>query len=574
MRLSIRQQIVGPFVVLVLFVGVVGTAVVTYQFSSGLSSQFDDSLVRTSVRANDRMAQLEASRLELLRAASNTVGVSSAAVSGDAATMQRLLVPVVGNAEPANLTIRVLNRAGSQFLVLRRTASAAVPNQVASPDAPPDQPAVRDVLAGRTDPMGDKYVLLVSEPEGQELYWLAPIRDSRQAVVGEILVAEPLSDVAAEVRKAQPADLLLYDSSGRLLSSSIAGSQDLTTDVRQAVAPDHPARIFRTVSGQQYGLLVNDWTMRSRPIGYLGIGLSAGDLDSSLAQLRWFLVVLFAAAALLALMIGIAMASRITRPIQQLVGAMKTVSAGNLHHRAPPGPANEIGFLTETFNAMTATLESKARELEDSSFSSLEALARAIDARDPYTFEHSARVTAISLEIAEALGLPSDDRKALQRSALLHDIGKIGVEDRILAKAGQLTDEEWEHIRQHPLIGYEMLKDVPFLTRSLPGIRHHHERWDGAGYPDKLKGEIIPIQVRIVTVADAFDAMTSDRPYRKSFSFEFAARSVMSLAGTQFDPEVANGFESRKLAIIGLLKEMGKSPVPRNSEVQWLERAG
>src|SRR5207253_10013457 len=136
----------------------------------------------------------------------------------------------------------------------------------------------------------------------------------------------------------------------------------------------------------------------SRAIGCPGTGLSAGALGPSLAELRWFLVVLLAAAALLARMNGMAMASRSTRPIQQLVGAMTAVSAGNLHHRAPPGPANEIGFLTETFNAMTATLESKARELEDSSFSSLEALARAIDARDPYTFEHSARVTAISLE--------------------------------------------------------------------------------------------------------------------------------------------------------------------------------
>ncbi len=574
MRLSIRQQIVAPFVVLVLFVGVVGTAVVTSQFSSGLSGQFDASLVRTSVRANDRMAQLEASRLELLRAAANTIGVSSAAVTGDADAMERLVAPILANAEPANLTMRILNRAGRQILVLQRMSAAVAPTRVGSPGSPPDQPAVGDVLAGRTDGFGDKYVVLTSEPAGQMLSWLGPIRDANQAVVGEVLVAEPLSDVAAEVHRSQPADLLLYDQSGRLLTSSSTGGHDLPADVRQAVTSDHPARIFQTVDGQPHGLLVNDWTMRSRPLGYLAIGLNASDLEASLAQLRWFLVILFAAAALLALMIGIALASRITRPIQQLVGAMKTVAAGNLHHRAPPGPANEIGFLTEAFNAMTASLESKTRELEEASFSSLEALARAIDARDPYTFEHSARVTAISLEIAEALGLPADERKALRRSALLHDIGKIGVEDRILAKPGQLTDEEWEQIRQHPAIGYEMLKDVPFLARSLPGIRHHHERWDGDGYPDKLKGDSIPLQVRIVTVADAFDAMTSDRPYRKSFSFEFAAKSLMSFAGTQFDPEIARAFESRKLAIIGLLKEMGKSPVPRSSEVQWLERAG
>src|SRR5256886_11254733 len=122
----------------------------------------------------------------------------------------------------------------------------------------------------------------------------------------------------------------------------------------------------------------------------------------------------------------------------------------------------------------------------------MEALARAIDARDPTTFGHSARVSAVSLEIAEAMRLSAKDREALRRAALLHDIGKIGVEDKVLRKPGPLTDAEADDMREHPRIGYDMLKGLRFLQPSLPGVLYHHERWDGAGYPTGLAGAAIP----------------------------------------------------------------------------------
>jgi putative nucleotidyltransferase with HDIG domain len=270
----------------------------------------------------------------------------------------------------------------------------------------------------------------------------------------------------------------------------------------------------------------------------------------------------FSGTALLVLVVGGLLARRITRPLEQLVSSM--VATGDFSHRGSSGRADEIGYLTSSFNEMTASLEAKTKALEATSFASVEALARAIDARDPYTYGHSARVARLSFEIAREMGLPSDQMSTLGRAALLHDIGKIGVEDRVLRKPGPLTKREVIAMRAHPVIGYEMLKGLHFLESSLSGIRHHHEHWDGTGYPDGLSGEDIPPAVRILTVADALDALTSDRPYRAAMSFSAAVATIEAGAGIQFDPLVIRALRSHSAAIAALLTVMSKPRAMRS----------
>jgi putative nucleotidyltransferase with HDIG domain len=301
--------------------------------------------------------------------------------------------------------------------------------------------------------------------------------------------------------------------------------------------------------------LLSDWTMRKVQLGYVAVALNTAILQAGLDQLRIFLLILFAAAALITLVIGLMLAGAITRPVQRLVGAMRAVAAGDLAHRAPAGPSDEIGYLGQVFNLMTVGLEEKTQALEDTYFAAIEALARAIDARDPYTYGHSARVSAFSLEIADELGYPKEKREGLRRAALLHDIGKIGIEDHILRKAGALNYLEEKQMHEHPVIGYQMLKDVPFLHSTLSGIRHHHERWDGTGYPDTLGGETIPMQVRILSVADVFDALTSDRPYRQAMSAAEATEFITHQSGQQFDPAVVTAFRARTDALVAILKQ-------------------
>lgn len=190
----------------------------------------------------------------------------------------------------------------------------------------------------------------------------------------------------------------------------------------------------------------------------------------------------------------------------------------------------------ETTNISTE-LESRPRAL-----SIIYALAATVDAKDHYTYGHSRKVSDYSVAIAEALGLPQDRIATIRAASLLHDIGKVGIPDSILSKQGPLTDEEWEPVKVHPKLGVEILRHIIDLVNCLPAILHHHERYDGKGYPSGLKGNNIPLEGRILAVADAYDAMTSPRPYREQLSSQQAINELKRCAGTQFDPELVDVF--------------------------------
>ncbi len=182
------------------------------------------------------------------------------------------------------------------------------------------------------------------------------------------------------------------------------------------------------------------------------------------------------------------------------------------------------------------------RENQSNYLETITALAQTVDAKDKYTHFHSRNVTAYTLALADRLGISGDERNDLWNAALLHDIGKIGIPESILNKPGKLTDEEYDIIKTHPVKGCSILRPMKALKNLLPAIRHHHERYDGRGYPDGFAGRSIPMAARILTVADAFDAMTSNRVYRKSPGEEFALKQLYEQSGTQFDPNLARAF--------------------------------
>ena len=184
------------------------------------------------------------------------------------------------------------------------------------------------------------------------------------------------------------------------------------------------------------------------------------------------------------------------------------------------------------------------RFLKDESLATIQALAAAVDAKDPYTQGHSQRVAEYAVALAGRVGLTDSEVALVHMTGTLHDVGKIGVPDAILKKPGRLEDEERRIMETHPALGEVIVRKAPKLAAALPGVRHHHERWDGGGYPDGLQGEQIPFLARILALADTFDAMTSDRPYRKGLSWETALAEVARGAGTQFDPGLAPVFVS------------------------------
>jgi HD-GYP domain-containing protein (c-di-GMP phosphodiesterase class II) len=187
--------------------------------------------------------------------------------------------------------------------------------------------------------------------------------------------------------------------------------------------------------------------------------------------------------------------------------------------------------------------EQRELELRASYEATVRALADAVEARDAYTARHAERVAGYGLEIARACGLETEDGPDLEFGFLLHDIGKIAISDAILYKPGRLNEDERDAMRRHPVIGEEIVRGIDFLEGARQIVRSHHERWDGAGYPDRLAGEQIPLAARVFAVADTFDAVTSDRPYRAASSFGEARRVIAAAAGTQFDPVVADAFD-------------------------------
>jgi putative nucleotidyltransferase with HDIG domain len=182
-------------------------------------------------------------------------------------------------------------------------------------------------------------------------------------------------------------------------------------------------------------------------------------------------------------------------------------------------------------------------ELEFSYDHTLAALMSSLDARDRETEGHSTRVSRYARLLGTELGLDADSLKAIERGSLLHDIGKIGISDTILHKPTSLTQDEWETMRLHPDIGARIIEDIPFLQETLPIIRYHQERWDGSGYPIGLSGKEIPLLARIFAVADVFDALISERPYREQIPVSEAMAYLREQAGILFDPEIVSAFE-------------------------------
>ncbi|HEY6465068.1 MAG TPA: HD domain-containing phosphohydrolase [Candidatus Acidoferrales bacterium] len=248
---------------------------------------------------------------------------------------------------------------------------------------------------------------------------------------------------------------------------------------------------------------------------------------------------------IVALSFGYLFALGITRPIQSLVHSTRAISRAEFHERVPVGGAAEISELAETFNHMAGDIEEyvdklkiAANENRELFLGSIRMIAAAVDEKDPYTRGHSGRVAKYSTMIADAMGLSDEDLDTLKISALLHDVGKIGVDDRVLKKPGKLTDEEFELMKQHPVKGANIMRPVAQLKDMLPGIELHHERMDGNGYPYGLAGDQIPMMARIIAVADTLDAITTNRPYQSAMDLEYALERIQTLAVSKFDARV------------------------------------
>jgi HD-GYP domain-containing protein (c-di-GMP phosphodiesterase class II) len=278
-------------------------------------------------------------------------------------------------------------------------------------------------------------------------------------------------------------------------------------------------------------------------------------------------LLVLALAGMVALVLAAVFSRSVTQPLEGFSKGALELAGGKVGVQVTVRQKNELGELAKTFNYMSSQLDAYGQEtrrlyesLEQGYLDTIVALANAIDSKDAYTRGHSQRVGDFAVEIGREMGLPDRDLKWLHYGGILHDVGKIGIVESILCKQSRLTDEEMQVMRGHPEIGDQMVEAISFLSPIRAAIRNHHERWDGNGYPDKLRGTEIPLAARIVNCADTFDACTSTRPYQKAMPLEQAMAIMEKLRGAQLDPDVVDALR-RVVEKKGVRLEGGRHPV-------------
>ncbi len=279
--------------------------------------------------------------------------------------------------------------------------------------------------------------------------------------------------------------------------------------------------------------------------------LDQAQTDTGVTELNRQALAFVSVVILAAILVGYFFAVGISGPIRGLAASTRAISRGEFHQRSPVRGASEISELAENFNKMAGDIEEYIERLKEAAeenrelfIGSIRMLAAAIDEKDPYTRGHSGRVAKYSMLIGQELDLTTEELDKLRIAALLHDVGKIGVEDRVLKKPGSLTPEEFGLMKQHTVKGANIMRPVSQLKEMLPGIELHHEHMDGRGYPYGLQGQQIPLMARIIGVADTLDAMTTNRPYQSAMDLEYALDRIRALTGSKFDAVVVTALES------------------------------
>jgi putative nucleotidyltransferase with HDIG domain len=363
-------------------------------------------------------------------------------------------------------------------------------------------------------------------------------------VIGEFLLASPLNDAYALnlANEARAEIAILLD--GRVIAGSTPAS------LRRALETVAlPLSGTITLEGEEF-VVQRLSSIDSASVYALSSVTAAARAARS--ETGWVLLLAGAHALLIAVAGSWWLARTVARPIDTLSNSLARMAQARDFDQPLPrtGGSRELDTLTATFNDLRAAVASAEADSEAAYLGVIGALATALDARDPYTAGHSQRVADLSVSIGRQMRLAEADLETLRVGALLHDIGKIGVSDAVLRKAGKLTADEFEQIKLHPTLGARILKPLKFLDAQLTIVELHHERPDGRGYPHGLKGDEIPLFARIVHVADAFDAMTSARAYRGALPVSVAVGELWRLIGIDFDRQVVQAIVALPVALV------------------------
>ena len=515
-----------------------GSYLATDLVTGSLSERFDNQLAESARVASDAVVQKERTHLEGVRTISFTEGVGEAARVGDAEALRKLVEPLAVNNAVERL--EVLGPEVERLIGLRLadpdTLSYAA---IDDADLPAQWPVVQSILGREVDSFGDKQAQIVTTADGLVLYTAGPIYDA-SGLAGVALVGTSVDSLVNEIKVQSLADVTIYDFSGSVLESTFDRSASGTSDapvleaqpaVATSVLEGETIREERTLFGRGYNLVYGKLQVRNEIVGLYSTALPSDFIFSAANTTRTQIVIVFGLGIAAVMAVGFYLTHRLTTPILKLVSTARLVASGDLTARSGVRSSDEIGVLATSFDHMT-------EKLQKQHLSTIRALTSAIDARDPYTLGHSVRVGQLSMMMGRQLDLDESLLARLEIGGYLHDIGKIGVRDAVLLKPGELTPEERQAIEEHPAIGLSILEAVDLPLEVIQFVEAHHERLDGSGYPHGLSGMQVPEVARIAAVADMYDAVTTNRPYRAPMHPEEALALLRSQAGRLLDPRV------------------------------------
>jgi putative nucleotidyltransferase with HDIG domain len=541
----IRWKIILPYVFLSALVAIVGAYLMTRLVTGSLTERFNNQLAEAGRVTADAVVRKEREHLETVRAVAFTEGVADSIQASDRKRLEDLVEPIAGNAGVERL--EVLDAEGQRLKTFSLSdREALLYEELADEDDPASWPLVARILQGDVDELGDKYAQVVETSEGFVLYTVGPVFESDE-LVGIVLVGTSLDSFVRQAKAEALADVTVYDFDGNPLASSFAQPDDASSDearlniggpvVDEAVLGASAIREHRTLWGRGYDLLYGRLEVRDQVVGLYSVGLPTAFIFDAGATTRAQMVLLFGVGMTAVLAVGLFLARLLTQPLLRLVRTARLVTSGDLTARSKVKSGDEIGILASSFDEMT-------EKLQQQHIASIRALASAIDARDPYTLGHSVRVGQLAAVLGRHLGLDEKTLAQIEIGGYLHDIGKIGIRDVVLLNPNQLTADERRKVNEHPRIGLTILQPVNLSKDVIEFVGGHHERLDGSGYPEGLRGEQISMIARIAAVADVYDALTSGRPYREAATPEEALALLRSQAGTLLDPRVVDALAS------------------------------
>lgn len=553
--IPILTQITVPYVILAVLVAAGGTYIINQVVVDSVQERFTNQLIATTTLATESLVNQEQEMLESLRLISHVQGVGQAIRDGLPATLEQLTTPIMFNAQvdayafvsigEVTIIARYLDGDNQGYVRLETDQRLA------------ESDFVQRVLAGEVDEAGDKFSDLVSTDQGLVYFIAGPVLDDTGSLVGAALIGQFMDGLAITIAQETLSDFSVFSLLGEPLASTLASAASISTeDVDVVITRRDEGTLQRTwtLAGVTYHELLTPFVVRGdTAIGILGVSLPTHILVQTSQLTRDNTLLLVGAALLMVLAVGAVTAGRITRPIKELRDAALRVSGGDYTVNVGRESKDEVGVLTTTFNEMVGNLNRSKLDLLDAYDKTIEGWARALDLRDHETEGHSRRVTDMAVKLGERIGLTPEQLKQLYRGGLLHDIGKLSVPDTILHKEGPLTEEERQQVNLHPQHALLFIESIEFLRPALDVPYAHHERWDGKGYPRGLKGEEIPILARVFAVVDVWDALTSDRPYRKAMNFRDAFAIIEQSRGNHFDPAIVDAF----IAMLGELVNTG-----------------